>query len=244
VKQRPKKGNYSRNMNNILLDSRYQVETPEGVDLQVQIAGPVPRILAYSIDLSVRLVAIIIASIVMQLLGKAGMGFILVITFLLEWFYPVLFEVYRSGQTPGKKMLGIMVVNDDLTPVNWNTSLVRNLLRSADFLPFFYVGGLFCMVMNKNFQRLGDFAAGTIVVYRESETNQLPLPDVPSRAPSTPLDLDDQIAIISFTQRYQQLTESRQEELANILEGMTGSTGSKGVKQVQGIGNWLLGDHR
>ena len=68
------------------------------------------------------------------------------------------------GQTPGKKVLGISVINDDLSPVTLGTSMVRNLLRTVDFLPLFYLAGLVCMLSNQRFQRLGDLAAGTLVI--------------------------------------------------------------------------------
>ena len=124
--------------------------------------GPVPRSLAYLIDLGLRAVVLIVVSMVLGFAGAGGVGIILVLSFLLEWFYPVVFEVYRNGQTPGKKYLGLMAVNDDLTPVNWSTSTVRNLLRAVDFFPFAYLGGFACMVLSSRFQRMGDLAAGHV----------------------------------------------------------------------------------
>ncbi len=132
----------------MLLDTLYQVETPEGIDLHAQLAGPVPRIVAYAIDITIRMIVILVVSIVLAFTGNTGIGLILLISFLLEWFYPVFFEVYRQGQTPGKKQMKLIVVNDDLTPVNFGTSLIRNLLRFTDFFPVFYLGGLLCMVVS------------------------------------------------------------------------------------------------
>lgn len=228
-----------------LLDTRYRVETPEGIDLESQLAGPVPRILAYSIDLFARSLVIFAFAVVLGILGKAGGGFLLILTFVLEWFYPVFFEVLRAGQTPGKQVLGLAVVNDDLTPISWNASLVRNILRAADFLPLLYLGGLMCMVINGQFRRLGDLAAGTLVIHRlpqqQSEHN---LPEAPPRAPGFSLELDDQIAIIDFTQRHQQISKDRQKELANILQPITKAKDNEAIHQLHGIGGWLLGDRR
>ena len=129
-----------------MLDTRYRVEIPGGIKLEAQVVGPIPRFFALAIDLAIR--------------GAL---------FLVEWFYPVLFEVLWRGQTPGKRALGISVINDDLTPVTLGPSLVRNLLRVVDFLPVFYLAGLVTMLSNRRFQRLGDLAAGTLVIsVRES----------------------------------------------------------------------------
>ncbi len=134
-----------------MLDTSYRVEIPGGIELEAQVVGPVPRFLAFFIDFCIRGVLLIVAGIASIPFGELGFGFWFIIWFLIEWFYPVLFEVFRRGQTPGKKALGISVVNDDLTPVSFGTSLVRNLLRTADFLPFFYLAGLITMVSNSRF---------------------------------------------------------------------------------------------
>jgi uncharacterized RDD family membrane protein YckC len=224
-----------------LLDTIYQVETPEGIDLHAPLAGPVPRILAYAIDITIRLLVILAVSIALAFAGNTGMGLILLISFLLEWFYPVFFEVYRQGQTPGKKYLALRVVNDDLTPVNFGTSLIRNLLRVADFFPLFYIGGIISMVLSNRFQRLGDLAAGTIVIHQASVSTLITLPTVLPRAPMVPLLLEDQIAIIEFTQRHNQLSFSRQQELANIIKQVLQTDDEHAVTRLQEIGCWLIG---
>ena len=232
-------------MTKALLDTHYWVETPEGIELEAQFAGPVPRVLAYSIDLFIRGLVIIGFAILLAVLGKAGGGFILIIMFMLEWFYPVFFEVLKGGQTPGKQVLGLTVVNDDLTPISWNASMVRNLLRAADFLPLLYVGGLICMVINGQFRRLGDLAAGTLVVYKsQSEQSALNIPDNLSRVPSFALELEDQVAIIDFTQRHDQLSKARQQELANLLQPVIKVKDDEAIEYVLGVGGWLLGDKR
>lgn len=225
-----------------LVDTRYRVETPEGIDLEAQLAGPVPRVLAYSIDLVARTLVIMAVAMALAFMGKAGSGLVLVVAFVLEWFYPVFFEVLRGGQTPGKQVLGIAVVNDDLTPVSWNTSVVRNILRAADFLPVLYLGGLVCMLLDSRFRRLGDLAAGTLVIHRQDQEVKASLPPVPPRSPAVPLELEDQITIISFTQRHQRLSKDRQKELANIMEPVTGARDEKAVEYLHGLGRWLLGD--
>lgn len=228
------------------LDTSYLVETPESIELHAQLAGPVPRALAYAIDFGIRTLVLVGISLVLVLLGTAGVALILLISFFMEWFYPVVFEVLRNGQTPGKKSLGLAVVNDDLTPVTWSTSLVRNLLRPADFLPFGYAFGLFSMVISGRFQRLGDLAAGSLVIQRRATIRKegFSLPDVIASAPPVALELEDQVAFISFSQRHHQLSPGRKQELAEILEPLTHKAGEAGVEKVQGIGNWLLGSRR
>lgn len=225
-----------------MLDTDYQVETPEAIDLTAQLAGPVPRSLAFLIDFLIRGVVIFIIFILLALTSRAGTGIFLMLFFLLDWFYPVFFEVLRNGQTPGKKFLKIAVVNDDLTPVTWSTSIIRNLLRAADFMPGGYLIGLIAMSSTQHFQRLGDLAAGSIVIHKRvpPQTGN-GLPQVAARAPSMPLSLEDQVAITGFAQRHDQLSPSRKQELANILSNITQVEGKEGVERVQGMGNWLLG---
>ena len=76
----------------MLIDERLEVETPEGAMLSLSLAGPVPRALAYAIDLAIRLVIYGALAAVFAALGKAGMGLLLIMAFVLEWFYPTLFE--------------------------------------------------------------------------------------------------------------------------------------------------------
>ena len=86
-----------------MLDSVRDVETPEGVHLRLRPAGPVPRAYAWVLDFLIRAAAYIFLAIFLPGLGDFGGGLLLIAIFLLEWFYPVLFEVYRDGQTPGKR---------------------------------------------------------------------------------------------------------------------------------------------
>ncbi|MDH5572818.1 MAG: RDD family protein [Gammaproteobacteria bacterium] len=223
------------------LDTIHLVETPEGIDLQAELAGPVSRGLAYSIDIIIRGIVLGVLSIILLTGGKAGYGIILILTFLMEWFYPVLFEVYYNGQTIGKKYMGLYVVNDDLTPICWGSSLTRNLLRFIDFFPFAYLSGLLSMILSKRFQRLGDISAGSLVVYKQNKKQDASLPVCESYPPPVPLTVDDQIAIIGFTERHNDLSQDRQQELANILSGITNKKHSNNIEYLRGVGNWLLG---
>jgi uncharacterized RDD family membrane protein YckC len=228
-------------MSHAQLDTTYLVETPEGIDLQAELAGPVPRVLAYAIDICIRMAVLTVLSVALFSAGNAGIGLVLLLSFLLEWFYPVFFEVYYKGQTLGKKTMGLVVVNDDLTPVQWGSSLTRNLLRAADFMPFAFLGGLLCMVMNQRFQRLGDIAAGTLVIYQHKQKSRAGLPDCQAYPPPVQLALEDQLALIGFAERSAYLSTSRQQELADILATVTHRTNADNINYLRGIGNWLLG---
>lgn len=224
-----------------MLDTYREIETPEGVELHLRAAGPVARALAYSIDLLLRGVVVFVLSIVLSVTGRFGMGVFMIVIFLMEWFYPVLFEVYRNGVTPGKRLFGLRVVNDNGTPVGWGPSLVRNLLRAVDFMPAFYAFGLVSMLLNRDFKRLGDLAAGTIVVYQDRAVQKINIPDVSAMAPPLGLNLAEQRAVITFAERSQRLTEVRAEELADLLTPVTGVEGRAGIQRLYQMANWLVG---
>ena len=224
-----------------MLDTAYRVEIPGGIELEAHVVGPVARFVAFFIDLCIRGILLFLAAIASIPFGEVGVGFWLIFWFLIEWFYPVLFEVFRRGQTPGKIALGISVVQDDLTPVTFGTSLVRNLLRTADFMPFFYLAGLITMVSNSRFQRLGDLAAGTLVISVRELPKYSPVGNLEPLAPPMTLSRTGQTALINFLQRSPQLSEPRQQELAKILDQVTHSSSIDRVENLHRMGAWFLG---
>lgn len=225
----------------MIVQTQLAVETPESIDLQATPAGIGPRGVAYTIDFLIRMLINMVLGIVLAFGGLAGLGIMSICAFLLEWFYPVFCEVLWHGQTPGKRAMNIAVVNDDLTPIAWGTSIVRNLVRFADLLPAFFLFGTISIIVTNNFQRLGDLVAGTLVVYRRKEKIQRSMPDFHPQPPPVALDREDQIAIIGFTQRHNQISEERQQELADILAPVLPVEGSSRVNYLRGVGGWLLG---
>ncbi len=207
----------------IMLDTMRRVPTPEGFELTLRLAGPVPRALAYVIDLIVRVV--LFGSLVMLLgqLGSTGTGVMLLLAFLLEWFYPVVCEVWWNGATLGKRSFGMIVLNDNGTPVTFGASVTRNLLRAVDFLPFLYAFGLVSILLNRDFKRLGDLAAGTIVVYRDRPAVRAALPAARAVAPAVLLTLAEKRAVLDFAERYATLTVERANELADHAAPLVGS---------------------
>ena len=205
--------------------------------------GPIPRSFAFLIDKVIQAIAISVLSIAAIPLGLNGIGggFLLIFLFAIEWLYPVLFEVLMRGQTPGKKVLGIVVVNDDLSPVTLGTSLVRNLLRTVDFLPLLYLGGVITMLSNRRFQRLGDLAAGTLVISSTRAAQAASIVDVQPLAPAIQLSRSEQTTLVEFLQRSSQISQPRQQELASILEGITHDKGEDGADRLRRYGAWYLG---
>ena len=223
------------------LDTLRRMETPEGIELELRIAGPIVRGLAWAVDLIIRIVLFVVLINILGLLGVFGWGLISLCVFLLEWLYPVLFEVLRGGMTPGKRMFEIKVLMDDGTPVGWQAALLRNLLRAVDFLPLFNVAGLISVVITRNFQRLGDLAAGTLVVYESKPTAVDGLSLAPPLPPAVPLGVEEQTALVQFGERVQRINWQRAEELADLAAPLTGVTGKSGVATIVQLSNWIVG---
>ena len=217
-----------------MLDTLRRVPTPEGFELTLRLAGPVPRALAYTIDLALRVAVFVAVSSALASFDRAGQGLLLVLAFLLEWFYPVVLEVWWNGATPGKRAFGLVVLNDNGTPVTFGASLTRNLLRAVDFLPLLYAFGLVSMLLNRDFKRLGDLAAGTIVVYRDKPPVRGAIPAVRPLAPLVTLNLAERRAVLDFAERHATLTEERANELAAHAAPLVGA-GSHPAQVLLGV---------
>ncbi|MDM3871364.1 RDD family protein [Porticoccus sp. W117] len=221
-----------------MIDTLRHYETPEGIELKLPLAGPAVRASAWLIDILIRSAIYLIAWWILSFLGKVGRGGFLLMAFLLEWFYPVVFEAIR-GATPGKKVMGLLVCQDNGTPLSWSASLLRNLLRVVDFLPFFYGFGLLSTLLNRDFKRLGDLAAGTVVVYAPDKNSEKPLPEQKPLPPPYPLDLTEQQAITNFAERSSSFSDARARELASLLAPMTQAPAEKATNTLHGYAQWL-----
>ena len=158
-----------------MLDNTVEVETPEHVRFRFRVAGPTRRAWAYLIDLLVRAGVLLVVEIVLLLAtgqhlrssGAVFNGGTLLALFLIEWGYFVAFEALWNGTTPGKRALRLRVVKEGGYPLSFMDVVLRNLLRTADFLPVGYLLGVLVMTWDGRFARLGDRAAGTIVVIED-----------------------------------------------------------------------------
>ena len=150
------------------------IATPERVSFAYQLAGTGSRSVAQLLDLlilTVALIAVGIASFVVSAGGALGALLFIVLTFLVSNGYFVFFEGLWSGQTPGKRVMRLRVVSGGGQPVTFEQSLTRNLVRNIDFLPFGYGVGLVALFANGRGKRLGDLAAGTVVVRERPNLN-------------------------------------------------------------------------
>lgn len=154
-----------------------------------------------------------------------GIGVMLVVMFGLQWFYGAFFETIWNGQTPGKALMSLRVVRDDGSPGRLPDFVLRNLLRSVDFLPVFFGVGVVSMAVDERFRRLGDLAAGTVVI---SEQRTRVLGDVLVEPPVTDeerealpagvrLSRGELRTIEDFLRRRHRFSEARAEELASYL---------------------------
>lgn len=160
------------------LDTVHHFATPEHISFEFRLAGPMVRALAWLIDMLVKILILLVAYIIIGLIspsgGMAG-GLALFLLFFINWIYNGLLEWLWHGYTPGKKALGIRVIGEDGLPISFTASFLRNTIRYADFLPMFYVTGMISIFFSGRFQRLGDLAAGTLVVYIQDSRNTRPV---------------------------------------------------------------------
>ena len=173
------------------IDLTATITTPENIQFEYRIAGPFRRLPGVLLDFAIRLlfwlsmiVFFFFVGITIPLSRPLLFFTFFVFWFALEWFYGLLFELRWGGQTPGKWLTKIRVISVDGRPINAYQATVRNFLRLADFAPMVslemfvadappmyvfptFLVSLICMTLTSRFQRLGDLAAGTMVVVNE-----------------------------------------------------------------------------
>ncbi|MCP4625111.1 MAG: RDD family protein [bacterium] len=145
------------------------VRTPEGIEFSLLLAGPVTRFLAWSVDLLAILVISKLLNVILGLVGiisrDLAMAANIMGYFIVSIGYGIFLEWYWHGQTLGKRLMRLRVTDVYGLRLQFSQVVIRNLLRFVDSLPALYlVGGAACLI-NRRAQRLGDFAANTIVVW-------------------------------------------------------------------------------
>jgi uncharacterized RDD family membrane protein YckC len=149
--------------------NRLFITTPEGIHLSLSLAGPGTRFIALLID---SLFTIVIVGAISKATGVLSLihpelraAFLFVSQLVTSWAYYILFEWKFRGQSPGKKLFYLRVVDRDGFQLNLSQIVLRNLFRTIDAIPIFYLlGGFICMFSKKN-QRIGDMVAATVVIY-------------------------------------------------------------------------------
>lgn len=226
------------------LDTVVTAETPEGILLELRPAGLAARFYAFIIDWAIRFSILYGVAMVASFMGGIGMALLLIAFFACEWIYPIAFELRASGATPGKSVFNLKVVMDSGLPVTPAASITRNLLRSADFLPFAFGFAIVSMLLRRDYKRLGDIAASTIVVHSPRPVIQGAIADVPPLTPVIALTPRTQAALVALAARAPRLTEERLDELAAMAAAVSGDQrrpGAKVTQRVLGVAQWALG---
>lgn len=167
------------------------IDTPEQVELNYSVAGVGSRFIAVLLDSLIIFGFYVIAILALVLIfsGAARIGLkaaaeldtaakwvlaiFILLNFLLLWGYFALFEALWHGQTPGKRAMKLRVIKDSGRQITFFESLARNLLRFVDYLPGLYLTGVIAMLCNRHNKRLGDLAAGTLVIHEPLDPQPL-----------------------------------------------------------------------
>jgi uncharacterized RDD family membrane protein YckC len=154
----------------VALEDRISISTPEGLELDVQLAGLASRFIAGIADLIIQVLLVVVLVLVTGAVSGGGAAdtAAFVIGVFLVWFvYPIAFEVLARGRTPGKRFTHLRVVREDGSAVDLPASAIRNFMRLIDGLTLLYVPTIVSILATKRNQRPGDLAAGTLVVREE-----------------------------------------------------------------------------
>jgi uncharacterized RDD family membrane protein YckC len=161
-----------------LPEETLDIQTPENVAFGYQVAGIGSRFLATLVDtffiILLQITIFVVRALLLYALDQSALSEEMspwvialfgLISFVFYTGYYVLFEMLWNGQSPAKRWMGLRVIRKDGTPITLSESLIRNLARLVDFLPFAYGVGLITMFIDRQSRRLGDLAAGTLVVH-------------------------------------------------------------------------------
>jgi uncharacterized RDD family membrane protein YckC len=212
-------------MTNTSTEDYMSIATPENVAFGYKVAGIGSRFLAALVDTIIILVLQVVVLLTLLFLARLIMpdalsfdnpliawlaGFLGLVAFAFFWGYYILFEMAWNGQTPGKRWVGVRVIKTDGTPITLSESVIRNLIRLIDFLPAYYGVGVVTMFVNEQSRRLGDLAAGTIVVFDRAAVTLDSLVEKP--APR----------LVSDANPYKErLITMREEQEAEKIQGVT-----------------------
>jgi len=148
------------------IDTVITAETPEGIEISIRPAGFAVRAAAFLIDASIRTAILVACGTALGAGGRFGDGIYLLVLFVINWIYPIIFEMTGAAATPGKRIMGLHVLMTSGLPLTPAGCLIRNLLRVVDMLPLLYAFAIVSILLRRDSRRLGDLAAGTVVAYR------------------------------------------------------------------------------
>jgi uncharacterized RDD family membrane protein YckC len=213
----------------MLYEDRITIPTPEGVSLELTLAGFGSRAVAGTLDLALKAVVVgLLLIVIVALLGVDGALVIVPAAGLSMLVFDVGFETLAGGRTPGKRMSGLRVVRSSGRPVDLVASMIRNILRLVDGLPLSYVPTIVSIVVTRRNQRPGDLAADTVVIRDRRAVDRLaPVAAAhpPDRAAAgaswdvSAVPAEDLATVRAFLERRDGLARDARARLAAQLDG-------------------------
>ncbi len=217
------------------MDRIVSVRTPESISFAFELAGLGSRFLAVMLDLLVQVA--VLAALVFglsyastrlphiklhegTLAQSIGIAFVVAIVFLIFFGYFILFEAYWDGRTPGKKLLGIRVVRDGGYPLDAGSAAIRNIVRVAEAAAGFYALSAISTLLSPENKRLGDYAAGTIVVRESPSVRPADLAVRPAAAGFSMLTDAERSLIARFVARRKAMTPVHRARMAREIAAM------------------------
>jgi uncharacterized RDD family membrane protein YckC len=228
------------------IDTILTAETPEGIAIVIRPAGFAVRCTAFLIDIFIRFFILSSLGTALGVAGHFTRGAMFIILFVVNWLYPIIFELTPIAATPGKHMMGLQVMMADGLPITPAGCLTRNLLRAVDLLPLMYAFAIVTMLLRRDARRLGDLAGGTVVAYRHEASTRGAFGKADPMPPPVTLNPRQQAAIAAFAWRVDRLTRERAEEIAQ-LAGSADPLRSRDLpmtSRLVGIARWLHGQRR
>ncbi len=171
------------------------IESPEQIQIEYRIASPFSRLLAFSLDFIIMYGSLAIIVFLLYLLNiidklssaktfqdlfnpslteSLTLFFILILDFVMQWGYFIFFELFMNGKTPGKSVLGLRVIHYSGKPLDAASIILRNFMRVFDQQMSLYLGAFFSIIFNKEFRRIGDLVAETIVINEDKRVFKFP----------------------------------------------------------------------
>ncbi len=199
------------------------IPTPEGLELRYALAGGGSRFAAELIDILLRVVVLgVLFGVLAALGGGSGATIAIIVASFLAWFgYDIVFEVWGAGRTPAKRWSGLRVVMAGGQPVGLGSSAVRTILRLIDEWLTLGIVGMVAIQFTSRNQRLGDLAAGTIVVRERTsavvQPDNLALRSIPADVDVTAITADELAAVRDFLARRESLTKEARPRVAQAL---------------------------
>jgi uncharacterized RDD family membrane protein YckC len=206
-------------------DDQITVHSVTGVDLTLSIAGPGTRSYAFVIDWHIRLllagawllVAMFALQMTLNLRSRDALFSVLPAAIIYFLYHPIL-EVAMRGRTPGKRMAGVRILNRNGGSPSMTALSIRNIFRLIDCLPVLYVVGLVTCFFTANRVRVGDMAAGTLLVLDDAAAEKS-LARIETLAAGSRLPLDTLELLDQILERWESLDKNSRARIARSLLG-------------------------